>query len=237
MVGRVFAGRGVTPRRAFAAAVVAANRDWTSPRRPRRPLRSDRPTRPRGRLPSYRTGPNRPPARCRRSSPTARRPTRDLDAWSAAASTPRFRAEGSDWADADYPRDALTDDSDDTVNVGAADAGALDDGIVDEDEAFAAELAERRRRTPRGRASRTMVTSAGAGTATEGSSAPAAKSSGLGGPARRSTDAAATSRRPARRARCAVVISRPRSPRPRSSRWSRSSASPKARSGPRCSPP
>ena len=87
----------------LAAAIrVARNRNWTSPRRPRRPPRSDRPTRRRGRFPSSRTGPNRRPARCRRSSPTATPSDPDLDAWSAAAATPRFRAEGSDWADADY---------------------------------------------------------------------------------------------------------------------------------------
>jgi phosphatidate cytidylyltransferase len=76
----------------------------------------------------------------------------DFDAWSSASATPRFRAEGSDWADADFAEDALTDS---TTHVGEL----AEASVVDDDEAFERDLAERRRRTPRGRAARTMVTS------------------------------------------------------------------------------
>jgi hypothetical protein len=68
----------------------------------------------------------------------------DLDAWAASgAATPRFRAEGADWADADFVEDDLTDE---TGPVGALSEAA----VVDEDEEFARDL-EARRRTPRGR--------------------------------------------------------------------------------------
>jgi phosphatidate cytidylyltransferase len=76
----------------------------------------------------------------------------DFDAWSSAPATPRFRAEGSDWADADFAEDDLTDS---TTRVGEL----AEASVVDDDEAFERDLAERRRRTPRGRAARTMVTS------------------------------------------------------------------------------
>jgi phosphatidate cytidylyltransferase len=76
------------------------------------------------------------------------------EAWSAlAGSSPRFRSEGSDWSGADFEgENTLTDEH---AKVGALAEAA----VVDEDEAFAADVAERRRRTPRGRAPRTMVTS------------------------------------------------------------------------------
>ncbi|MGQ0824708.1 MAG: phosphatidate cytidylyltransferase [Actinomycetota bacterium] len=76
----------------------------------------------------------------------------DAEAWAAISGTgPRFRAEGSDWSDADFARDDLSDEN---VRVGALAEAA----VVDDDETFAADVAERRRRTPRGRAPRTMVT-------------------------------------------------------------------------------
>jgi phosphatidate cytidylyltransferase len=75
----------------------------------------------------------------------------DLDAWSAVAATPRFRAEGSDWAEADFTDEDLIDER---PRVGAL----AEATVVDEDEEFERDIAERRRRTPRGRAARTMVT-------------------------------------------------------------------------------
>jgi phosphatidate cytidylyltransferase len=75
----------------------------------------------------------------------------DFDAWTPSGSTPRFRAEGADWAEADFERDELTDER---PRVGAL----AEANVVDDDEAFERDLAERRRRTPRGRAARTMVT-------------------------------------------------------------------------------
>lgn len=76
----------------------------------------------------------------------------DLDAWSViGASQPRFRAEGSDWAEADFIEDDLVDEA---VKVGALAEAAP----VDDEQAFAEEFEQRRRRTPRGRAPRTMVT-------------------------------------------------------------------------------
>ena len=66
---------------------------------------SDEPTRRSARR--CRTGPSRRPARCRRSSPTtATTVDDDLDAWATiSGSQPRFRAEGSDWAEADFAED------------------------------------------------------------------------------------------------------------------------------------
>jgi phosphatidate cytidylyltransferase len=84
----------------------------------------------------------------------------ELEAWGSAAASPRFRAEGSDWADADFAEDALTDS---TTHVGEL----AEASIVDDDESFERDLAERRRRTPRGRAARTMVTTPPAAAATE----------------------------------------------------------------------
>ncbi|MET1001265.1 MAG: hypothetical protein ABWZ15_05590, partial [Acidimicrobiia bacterium] len=58
----------------------------------------------------------------------------DLDAWAASgAASPRFRAEGADWADADFVEDDLTDE---TGPVGALAEAA----VVDEDEEFARDL-------------------------------------------------------------------------------------------------
>ncbi len=66
-----------------------------------------------------------------------------LDAWAPiTGSSPRFRAEGSDWADADFGDD-LSGDEQERL-------GALSEAEpVDEDEAFAEALAQRRRRLPR----------------------------------------------------------------------------------------
>ena len=76
----------------------------------------------------------------------------DLDAWSVIGSSqPRFRAEGSDWAEADFVEEELVDEA---VKIGAL----AESAPVDEDLAFAEEFEQRRRRTPRGRAPRTMVT-------------------------------------------------------------------------------
>jgi phosphatidate cytidylyltransferase len=90
----------------------------------------------------------------------------DFDVWSSAASTPRFRAEGADWAEADFERDDLTDER---PRVGAL----AEANVVDEDEAFERDLAERRRRTPRGRAARTMVTTPPPAAAPAAAPAPA----------------------------------------------------------------
>ena len=91
----------------------------------------------------------------------------DLDAWAASgAASPRFRAEGADWADADFVEDDLTDE---TGPVGALSEAA----VVDEDEEFARDL-EARRRTPRGQAARTMAT-ADAGAAAAAATATPAK--------------------------------------------------------------
>jgi phosphatidate cytidylyltransferase len=76
----------------------------------------------------------------------------DLDAWGAVAASPRFRAEGADWADADFAEADLTDT---TPRVGALSEA----NVEDDDETFERDIAERRRRVPRGRAARTMVTS------------------------------------------------------------------------------
>jgi phosphatidate cytidylyltransferase len=77
----------------------------------------------------------------------------DLEAWGSAAAGPRFRAEGSDWSDADFADDDLIDD-DRTARGGAL----TEANVVDDDDAFERDLEERRRRTPRGRPARTMVT-------------------------------------------------------------------------------
>ncbi|GIU89453.1 MAG: phosphatidate cytidylyltransferase [Acidimicrobiia bacterium] len=79
----------------------------------------------------------------------------ELDAWSSfAGNQPRFRAEGSDWAEADFADDELSELTGENAELGALASAE----VVDDDEAFAQELAQRRRRTPRGRAARTMVT-------------------------------------------------------------------------------
>ena len=80
-----------------------------------------------------------------------RAPTTEADVWDSPGSSPRFRAEGSDWAEADFGGEDLTDN---TMNVGAL----AEASVVDDDETFERDIAERRRRTPRGRAARTMVT-------------------------------------------------------------------------------
>ena len=66
----------------------------------------------------------------------------DLDAWAPiTGSTPRFRAEGSDWAEADFGDDL--GDEDERL-------GALSEAEpVDEEAEFAEALAQRRRRLPR----------------------------------------------------------------------------------------
>ena len=76
----------------------------------------------------------------------------DLDVWGSTAASPRFRAEGSDWAAADFASEDLTDDN-------PRDGALAEAHVVDDDETFERDIAERRRRTPRGRAARTMVTS------------------------------------------------------------------------------
>ncbi|MDQ1475865.1 MAG: phosphatidate cytidylyltransferase [Actinomycetota bacterium] len=66
----------------------------------------------------------------------------DLDAWAPlTGSTPRFRAEGSDWAEADFSED-LTGEHE---RLGALD----EEEPVDEEAEFAEALALRRRRMPR----------------------------------------------------------------------------------------
>jgi phosphatidate cytidylyltransferase len=85
-------------------------------------------------------------------------PHEEADVWDSPGSSPRFRAEGSDWAEADFGGEDLNDN---TMKVGALEEAS----VVDDDETFERDIAERRRRTPRGRAARTMVTaSAAAGT-------------------------------------------------------------------------
>ena len=66
----------------------------------------------------------------------------DLDAWAPLTGTqPRFRAEGSDWAEADFGAD---------LGVEQEQLGALSEaGPVDEEAEFAEALAQRRRRMPR----------------------------------------------------------------------------------------
>ncbi|MCU1465705.1 MAG: Phosphatidate cytidylyltransferase, partial [Actinomycetia bacterium] len=66
----------------------------------------------------------------------------DLDAWAPlTGSTPRFRAEGSDWAEADFSED-LTGEHE---RLGALD----EEEPADEEAEFAEALAQRRRRMPR----------------------------------------------------------------------------------------
>jgi phosphatidate cytidylyltransferase len=78
-------------------------------------------------------------------------PDEEVDVWDSPGSSPRFRAEGSDWAEADFGGEDLNDN---TMKVGAL----AEASVVDDDETFERDIAERRRRTPRGRAARTMVT-------------------------------------------------------------------------------
>jgi phosphatidate cytidylyltransferase len=76
----------------------------------------------------------------------------ELDVWATlTGSQPRFRAEGSDWADPDYVEEL--GGGDDAERLGALSEA----GPVDEEAAFAEALAARRR-SPRGRPSRTMTT-------------------------------------------------------------------------------
>jgi phosphatidate cytidylyltransferase len=84
----------------------------------------------------------------------------ELDVWAPlTGSQPRFRAEGSDWADPDYVEELGGGDDDERL-------GALSEtGPVDEEAAFAEALAARRR-SPRGRPSRTMTTPSPARTRT-----------------------------------------------------------------------
>jgi phosphatidate cytidylyltransferase len=75
----------------------------------------------------------------------------DLEAWaSLTGSQPRFRAEGSDWAEADYHPEELSDEH---LKIGAL----TDTSPRDEEAEFAEAFEARRRRGPRGRAARTMV--------------------------------------------------------------------------------
>jgi phosphatidate cytidylyltransferase len=77
----------------------------------------------------------------------------ELDVWATlTGSQPRFRAEGSDWADPDYVEEL--GGGDDAERLGAL----SEEGPVDEEAAFAEALAARRR--PRGRPARTMTTPA-----------------------------------------------------------------------------
>ena len=74
----------------------------------------------------------------------------ELDAWATiSGNQPRFRAEGSDWAEADFGEDDL----DEGVKLGAL----AQPPPVDEDAAFEQAIAQRRR-PPRGRAARTVTT-------------------------------------------------------------------------------
>ena len=70
----------------------------------------------------------------------------DLDAWAAlSGSQPRFRAEGADWAEADFAPDEF--------ETGEEPLGALaEEEPIDEEAAFAEALDERRRRPTRQRA-------------------------------------------------------------------------------------
>jgi phosphatidate cytidylyltransferase len=81
----------------------------------------------------------------------------DLEAWAPiTGSTPRFRAEGSDWAEADFGDD-LSGDQDRL--------GALSEAEpVDEEAEFAEALAQRRRRLPRAPRPARGAIAAGAGT-------------------------------------------------------------------------
>jgi phosphatidate cytidylyltransferase len=69
----------------------------------------------------------------------------DLDAWATiSGSQPRFRAEGSDWAEADFSEELSGEES----NLGAL----SEEGPVDEEAEFAEALAARRRRPPKPKA-------------------------------------------------------------------------------------
>jgi phosphatidate cytidylyltransferase len=79
----------------------------------------------------------------------------DLDVWgSLSGSQPRFRAEGSDWAEGDFSEDLAVEDDE---RLGAL----SESGPVDEEAAFAEALAQRRRRTPRGRPARAVTAPTG----------------------------------------------------------------------------
>jgi phosphatidate cytidylyltransferase len=72
----------------------------------------------------------------------------ELDAWATVTGAqPRFRAEGSDWSESDFADDL----SGEQVKLGAL----SNEGPVDEDAAFARDLAARR--GPRGRTTRTVT--------------------------------------------------------------------------------
>jgi phosphatidate cytidylyltransferase len=90
----------------------------------------------------------------------------DLDAWAPlTGGTPRFRAEGSDWAEADFGDDL----SDENERLGALSEAEP----VDEEAEFAEALAQRRRRIPRPSRGR----GAAATTAVAAGAAPLARSS------------------------------------------------------------
>jgi len=81
----------------------------------------------------------------------------DLEVWaSITGSQPRFRAEGSDWANPDFVDNLKGDDEE---RLGAL----AEEGPVDEEAEFAEAFAARRRRTPRGRPARTLTTATAAG--------------------------------------------------------------------------
>jgi phosphatidate cytidylyltransferase len=76
----------------------------------------------------------------------------ELDVWATlTGSQPRFRAEGSDWADPDYVEELGGGDD-------AERLGALSEAEPVDEEAAFAEALEARRRSPRGRPARTLTT-------------------------------------------------------------------------------
>ena len=141
------------------------------------------------------------------------RPTPTSTRGARPAATPRFRAEGSDWADADFADDDLTDE---TRRLGAL----AEASVVDDDEAFERDLAERRRRTPRG----ARRAHDGHGLAVDRDRATATRAAR---PPTRATPAS-SSRRPRRSRDLPTALV----DRGESSRSSRSSASRRERSGP-----
>ena len=95
----------------------------------------------------------------------------DLDAWATlSGSQPRFRAEGADWAEADFSEDL----SGEHERLGALSEA----GPVDEDAEFAQAFAERRRRRPGRRPARAAAETAGTAAASAAAAsreAPAAE--------------------------------------------------------------
>jgi phosphatidate cytidylyltransferase len=84
------------------------------------------------------------------SDDTGEQPIDDLDAWAPiTGSSPRFRAEGSDWAEADFGDDL----SGEHERLGALSEAEP----VDEEAEFAEALAQRRRRLPRAPRARSAV--------------------------------------------------------------------------------